>query len=84
MQVRLCQVLELVAETSAPRREVELLLADAPQEALQEDRAKIAWAIDKTEEMVSTARLQGPVAALLHGASSLHVTAAAPVRGFKS
>lgn len=42
-----------MAETSAPQREIELLLADAPQEALQEARAATASAIDEAEEMVS-------------------------------
>jgi len=45
-------VLELVAETSAPRREIELLLADAPQEAAQVDRAATAAAIDDAEALV--------------------------------
>ena len=47
------QVLEVWAETSAPRREIELLLADAPQEAPQAARAATAQAIDDAEELVS-------------------------------
>jgi uncharacterized protein YggE len=46
-------VLEVWAETSAPRREIELLLADAPQEAPQAARAATAQAIDDAEELVS-------------------------------
>lgn len=40
------------AETSAPKREIELLLADAPQEAPQAARAATAQAIDDAEELV--------------------------------
>lgn len=47
------QVLELVAETAAPQREIELLLADAPQEAPQEARAATASAIAEAEDMAS-------------------------------
>ena len=51
-------MLELVAETSAPQREIELLLADAPQEAAQDARAATASAIDEAEETVSADRAQ--------------------------
>ncbi len=53
------QVLELVAETTAPRREIELLLADAPQEANQEDRAATAAAIADAEATVRCGGVQG-------------------------
>ena len=46
------QVLEVVAETEAPRREIELLLADQPSEAAQADRAATAAAIADAEQMV--------------------------------
>ena len=47
------------AETSAPRREIELLLADAPQEAPQAARAATAQAIDDAEELVSGNSCEG-------------------------
>ena len=46
------QVLEVVAETGAPKREIELLLADLPSEAAQADRAATAAAVADAEQMV--------------------------------
>lgn len=57
------------AETSAPAREIELLLADAPQEAPQAARAATAQAIDEAEELVGGPR--GSFGFLLGGSGIL-------------
>ena len=42
----------MVAETGAPKREIELLLADLPSEAAQADRTATASAVADAEQMV--------------------------------